>query len=273
MREIKFGAYLIAKRNNLNLTVRDLAHLSGVDAGTISRVENEITKVTVQTAVRLLTILKVTPEMMMTELEIGEGSTAKPKEKNGVFAGGDALTLQDALLIRDNPDGTLEWLVDTINLISKLKFDGAVIKADEFGRKLKGESFEPYAPFPYPDTFTLDEILHIYYRGSIVQQTDVERYISQLPEAIKINTFDRLRLTSALEAIRGAESPLTLYILPILWEMYLSQDVLWEGVTSFKKRHTECCLTVYRWVESLNDSTHLKATADSLRPLLTQKLA
>jgi DNA-binding XRE family transcriptional regulator len=63
---------LTAQRLRVAMTQMELATLAGVDRKTINRIENEHFSPSIETLLRLATVLKVTPARLLIGIEVGK---------------------------------------------------------------------------------------------------------------------------------------------------------------------------------------------------------
>ena len=63
---------LTAQRLKVAMTQLELATLAGVDRKTINRIENEHFSPSIETLLRLATVLKVTPARLLIGIEVGK---------------------------------------------------------------------------------------------------------------------------------------------------------------------------------------------------------
>lgn len=63
---------LTAQRLKVAMTQLELATLAGVDRKTINRIENEHFSPSIETLLRLATVLKITPARLLIGIEVGK---------------------------------------------------------------------------------------------------------------------------------------------------------------------------------------------------------
>lgn len=186
---MNFGEWIRMLRKQHNYDIRTLAEQSGVEASTISRVENERTQVTLLIAIRLCEGLGVSVSDVLTEVY---GVEPIKSAREGTPGSGAAPTEDDVeqflSYYRGHAKEARNWLIDLLNKVNGM--NGSA------GRTLRPGSSRFFVPadiqkllfdstlyrfeIQYPSVLTTDHILAIYEQGSMLTLTDIAEYTKKL---------------------------------------------------------------------------------------------
>jgi transcriptional regulator with XRE-family HTH domain len=212
---MNLGDFVREKRKEAGISLQALAETTGVDIGTISRIENSRTKATLQSTARLCSGLGVTPNELAQVLGILQPDTSQTQEQSTTQSGASlagntessdtpesekehpsqenfVLTEQDVLsyliLFQEHPDAARTWLVEQLNHIIGRQ------SSDQYGRKIEEEIPQLIpedvdkltAPpsvyrfrLEYPRFLPAHTILEIYRQRGILMPADADVYIRQ----------------------------------------------------------------------------------------------
>jgi transcriptional regulator with XRE-family HTH domain len=186
---MNFGEWIRMLRKQHNYDIRTLAEQSGVEASTISRVENERTQVTLLIAIRLCEGLGVSVSDVLTEVY---GVEPFKSAREGAVGSGAAPTEDDVeqflSYYRDHRKEARNWLTDLLNKVNSMNGNPArTLKPSSsrfFGpediQKLLFDSTLYRFEIQYPPALTADQILAIYERGSMLTLTDIAEFTKKL---------------------------------------------------------------------------------------------
>jgi transcriptional regulator with XRE-family HTH domain len=243
---MNLGAWLRQLRREQGLNLETLAVQTGVEASTISRIENERTQATLDTAVRLCEALGATAADLVQALQ---GRKIAPRAPRGrrQTAPTVVLTMRDVdafvAFFQANPKRSCRLLSNLLNQVTQKQVGKEV-------EKLRWE-IPPFAPedverliacsplyrfeLQYPPLLEADKLLELGQLGGVLTPTDVGMYLQQarrkkrvtlagLEGAVQLSasvlsrlesgSVDRVKLMEALtldEALGEDGNLLTLY--------------------------------------------------------------
>lgn len=184
-----FGEWARSVRKEQKLDIRTLAEQSGVDASTISRVENKRTQITLLSAIRLCDGLGVTVSDVLTQV-YGKGKSDTVREKRTKRS--TAPTTPDVEHFLDyfhqHEEQAKSWLADLLNTISLTAEQAEKTVTATLSRSFSPEDIHkllvgsPMYQFElqYPSTITATDILTFYEQGAMLALTDIAQYSKRL---------------------------------------------------------------------------------------------
>ena len=201
--EIDFGTLIQTIRKQKGLEVRTLAEMVGVDASTISRLENSHTHATVYTAFRICDGLEISLSDLIYKLKRYRPSprsgTLFPIEQKFVVNLQEVVSIVSSL--EENRLQTINILLDRINRI--LHERRVTRPYSVTGQYSAGEIERYFFSSPFSETYQLkypplsaDLILQIYQQNGALMPIDVEEFLKQ--KRIK----NRFLPTSSIEKMK-----------------------------------------------------------------------
>lgn len=196
---MNFGDFVREKRRSVGVSLQVLAEATAVDISTVSRIENNRTKATLQTAARLCIGLQVRPEELAHQvLDVPEATAPQAQEPLSRYQD-TAPTEQDIVdflvFFQHNPSSARTWLIQNLNLLLKrqslenrqfFETDGIDVgyhipalileDIDKLTVTLPLYSFK----LEYPASLSTQIIWEIYQQGGVLITSDADMYISQL---------------------------------------------------------------------------------------------
>jgi transcriptional regulator with XRE-family HTH domain len=193
-----FGSWVRAQRERREMDVRAFARLTGVDASTISRVEQARSQVTLWTAVRMCERLNVTSADLLAALQ-GKRPPFAVQQKGGQAV--DVVTVGDleAFLryMRRHWQEGCAWLTSLLNQIAPLADDGRVshggsapLIVPEDIEKLLQDSHLYQFKVQYPVAITAADLWNIYLRGGALSLVDMGAYLKHARRAMRVTLSD-----------------------------------------------------------------------------------
>ena len=182
-----FGAWVRSLRDQREMDVRAFAHLVGVDASTISRIEQARSQVTLSTAVRICEGVGMTPSDLLWALQ---GKRPKWTEGYHITRESEVITINDleAWLssLRRHWQEECIWLTSLLNRIAAHSDDSgltpgetALLIVPEDIEKLLQDSRLYQFKVHYPEDMKAEAIWSIYTRGEALSLVDIGAYIRQ----------------------------------------------------------------------------------------------
>lgn len=182
-----FGAWVRSLRDQREMDVRAFAHLVGVDASTISRIEQARSQATLSTAVRICEGVGMTPSDLLWALQ---GKRPKWTEGYYITRESEVITINDleAWLssLRRHWQEECTWLTSLLNQIAAHSDDGgltpgemALLIVPEDIEKLLQDSRLYQFKIHYPEDMKADAIWNIYTDGGALSLVDIGAYIRQ----------------------------------------------------------------------------------------------
>jgi transcriptional regulator with XRE-family HTH domain len=193
-----FGTWVRAQRERREMDVRAFARLTGVDASTISRIEQARSQVTLWTAVRICESLDMTPADLLVALWGKRPPfAAQQKERQEV----DVVTVGDleAFLryMRRRWQEGCAWLTSLLNQVAEREDDGrashsgnAPLIVPEDIEKLLQDSHLYQFKVQYPAAITAEDLWDIYLRGGALSLVDMGAYLKQARRARRVTLSD-----------------------------------------------------------------------------------
>jgi transcriptional regulator with XRE-family HTH domain len=193
-----FGRWVRAQRERREMDVRAFARLTGVDASTISRIEQARSQVTLWTAVRMCERLNMTPADLLGALW-GKRPPFAVRQKEGQE--GDIVTVEDleAFLryMRRRWQEGCAWLTSLLNQVAAREDDGrashggsAPLIVPEDIEKLLQDSHLYQFKVQYPAAITAEDLWDIYLRGGALSLMDMGAYLKQARRARRVTLSD-----------------------------------------------------------------------------------
>src|SRR6266704_6520350 len=182
-----FGAWVRSIRDRREMDVRAFAHLVGVDASTISRIEQARSQATLSTAVRICEGIGMTPSNLLWALQ---GKRPKWTEGYYITRESEVITINDleAWLssLRRHWQEECISLTSLLNRIAAHSDDGgltsgetALLIVPEDIEKLLQDSRLYQFKIHYPEDMKADVIWNIYMDGGALSLVDIGAYIRQ----------------------------------------------------------------------------------------------
>jgi transcriptional regulator with XRE-family HTH domain len=182
-----FGAWVQSLRTQRAMDVRTFARLVGVDASTISRIEQARSQVTVLTAVRICEGVEATPADLLSSMR-----GKRPKWATGQQAmdAGEVVTIKDleALLcfLRCHWEEGCRFLTSLLNRIAAASRDDGRVQGEmallivpEDIEKLLASTRLYHFKVHYPEEMKAEEIWNIYQAGGALSLVDIGVYLRQ----------------------------------------------------------------------------------------------
>jgi len=272
---IELGQWLQQERVKQGIDLRTLSEQTGIDIGTISRVENMKTQVTLATAVRLCEGLGVTPLSLLEALERKPGVDLVSFDGSGCEA---IPSLDDVQMflryIGDNWQAGCLLLADMLNMIASIHIHAGFTEPREVPHLFVPEDVDkllidlPLYRFEvvYPPHLGVEEIWKIYRCRKWLTVTDVGMYIRKLrnekrvplmrlQHAVKISDSVLARLEEGvLEHIKMNDAlMLDEYleqhgkVLAMYWKAYQLDREMTEFLT--ERGHQQTTLAFTNWIE------------------------
>ena len=216
-----FGAWVHSLRNQRGIDIRAFAHLVGVDASTISRVEHARSQVTVWTAVRICEGVEATPVDLLWVLQGKHPQWAtglQVRQESGVVTINDVVAF--LCYMHQSWHEGCTWLTSLLNWIASQEQRHATPRkavsliVPEDIEKLLQDSRLYQFKIHYPEAMRAEEIWEIYLQGGALSLVDIGVYIKQarrsrqvtlsgLEESGKVSASVLSRLeTGALERVK-----------------------------------------------------------------------
>jgi len=182
-----FGVWVQSLRNQREMDVRAFAHLVGVDASTISRIEQARSQVTLSTAVRICEGVRMTPSDLLWALQ---GKHPKWAEGYHMTRESEVITINDleawlSSLHRHWQEECI-WLTSLLNRIAAHSDNGsltpgetALLLVPEDIEKLLQDSRLYQFKVHYPEDIKADAIWNTYAHGGALSLVDIGAYIRQ----------------------------------------------------------------------------------------------
>jgi len=184
-----FGEWIRRLRKEQKLDIRTFAEQSGVEASTISRVENERTQVTLLIAIRLCDGLRVTVSDVLSEVY---GVTARKSTHEEVPQMSLAPTMEDVeeflRYFHEQKDEARKWLIDLLNKAS-LQYEHTEDAVNPTQPRFFGLEdihkllfASPFYRFElqYPPSLTTNDILTFHREGAMLTLTDIAEFTRKL---------------------------------------------------------------------------------------------
>src|SRR2546421_1680939 len=184
-----FGKWIGLLRTERKLDIQSLAIRSGLDASTISRVENARTKVTLLTAIRLCEGLGMSVADVL-DVIYGKHIIKGEQEQQSLTPVGPTLSDVEQFLsyFHEHEEEGKIWFTDLLNKVvimsgsvpRGVKEDTLRIFVPEDIQKLLLDSTIYRFEVLYPPAITAKDIFSIYQRGGMLMLTDIGEYIKKL---------------------------------------------------------------------------------------------
>ncbi len=276
---IEFGHWIRSARKEYQLDIRALAELSGVEASTISRVENARTQVTLLIAIRLcealgkdvsdvLTIVRGKPTIKDTDKRMNEANAVP--------------TLYDVeqflSYFQGNKEESKIWLS---NLLNKVISTNPTTRGNlsrffvpEDIQKLLFESPVYRFEIQYPQAITARDILALYRNGAILTLADISEYckklrrekqltLTRLEKSVKLTQsilsrlestmIEQIKLTDVLMLDEQLEQEGILF--SMYWSVYSFYNHLvrrYEDTAEQIMKLTSIFILTCRWLQFMN---------------------
>jgi transcriptional regulator with XRE-family HTH domain len=220
---MEFGGWLKNIRKELNLDVRSLANMTGVDSSTISRTENLQTQTTLYTAFRISEGIGIS---LIDLIDILEEKHLTSLEKNNFIANDNVLTLQNIeKIIEDlaaDDTNVIELITSHLNLLLK---EGLANRTPDFlfsdlfyyddndvYRFLYESPLFYKSDMKYPRNIDYNVLLYSYeHKGALILQ-DAELYASKVRPnksrtrlPLNFSPQSRMEAGSSLERIKFSD--------------------------------------------------------------------
>jgi transcriptional regulator with XRE-family HTH domain len=191
------GAWLKKLRHARGLTLETLAAQTGVEASTLSRIENDRTQATLDTTVRLCEALGTTAVDLLQALQGRKAAPRLPQGKSRL-ASGAVLSMEDVdafvAFFHAHPKDCLRALSDLLNQVTKLQSSQGVEPIERETPRFSPEAIErllaisPLYRFElrYPSNLEAAVILEIGRQGGVLTPTDVGIYLQQARRKKKV---------------------------------------------------------------------------------------
>jgi transcriptional regulator with XRE-family HTH domain len=182
-----FGAWVRSIRDQREMDVRAFAHLVGVDASTISRIEQARSQVTLSTAVRICEGVGMTPSDLFWALQ---GQRPKWTDGGDVTRESEVITINDLATwlssLRRHWQEECAWLTSLLNRIAARSDNGGVTPSEtallivpEDIEKLLQDSRLYQFKVRYPEDMKAEALWNIYTDGGALSLVDIGAYIRQ----------------------------------------------------------------------------------------------
>ena len=184
---LDFGAWVRSLRNQREMDVRAFARLVGVDASTISRIEQARSQVTLSTAVRICQGVGATPSDLLWALR---GKRPKWRERDHIKRESEVITINDleAWLssLRRHWQEERAWLTGLLNRIAAHS-DGSGLTLGETVLLIVPQDIEKLLldsrlyqfRVHYPEDMEAEAIWNIYTDGGALSLVDIGAYLRQ----------------------------------------------------------------------------------------------
>jgi transcriptional regulator with XRE-family HTH domain len=177
---MNIGEWVQLMRQERKLDIRAFSTRTGLDIGTISRVENGRAQATLATVVRMCERLGVSVEEF---IGMWQGKSFLGFESSTALRESTIPTLQDvhAFLIwaRKDPSALCAWLADSFNRIAALQQEAPpLFVPEELEKFLFGSWYR--LEVQYPPNMAAEEILAILKQGGVLILSDIGTYLKQL---------------------------------------------------------------------------------------------
>jgi transcriptional regulator with XRE-family HTH domain len=287
---MEFGAWVQSLRSNRKMDVRTFARLVGVDASTISRVEQGRSQVTVPTAVRICEGVEATPADLLWALQ---GRRPKWATGHQRMRESEVVTISDleAFLcsIHRHWDDGCAWLTSLLNQIVSWEngYDNAstaisLIVSEDIEKLLQDSRLYQFK-IHYPEAMKAEAIWELYLQGGALSLVDIGVYVKQarrgkrvtlsgLEESGKLSASVLSRLeTGALERIKlmdvlALDEKLDQEgkIVAMYWRACTLMDMVARlhtpdeqaGAREQDLKVVELFLTICRWLSCLSETNH-----------------
>jgi transcriptional regulator with XRE-family HTH domain len=189
-----FGNWVRVQRERQEMDVRAFARLTGVDASTISRIEQARSQVTLWTAVRMCERLNVTPGDLLAALRGKRPPFAAWRQAE---QGVDVVTVGDleafvSYMRRTFQEGST-WLTSLLNQVAAREEEGyashggsAPLIVPEDIEKLLQDSPLYQFKVQYPAAITAEDLWEIYLRGGALSLVDIGAYLKHVRRARRV---------------------------------------------------------------------------------------
>lgn len=277
-----FGEWIKSLRKDLRLDIQSLAERSGVEASTISRVENARTQVTLLTAIRLCEGLGVTVEDVLKVVYGNHATSDDQEQRSGTPLVPKISDVERFLSYfhRNEEQGKagLAYLLNKI--VSKSRSASEVVEGGTFRlfvpediQKLLLDTSVYRFEIQYPPAIASKDILFIYLRGGVLSLTDVGEYLKklrherqvtleQMEERVKLSPSILSRMESGFTEQIKLSDVLLLdkqlvqegTLLSMYWEAYSSYERLIRHRATAEKdlKLTMLFIIVCRWLQFIN---------------------
>jgi transcriptional regulator with XRE-family HTH domain len=178
---MEFGQWIRSVRKQQKLDIRTLAVRTGVEASTISRVENTRTQVTLGTAIRICEGLGMTATDLLLAVR---GKRLVPLEEMNTPTEDPIPTLHTIEMFlnsfRANPEAGYLLLSNLLNKVVFLKEEDSYPFLPEGVRSLLFHSPIYQFEIQYPPDIEAEDILTIYKRGGVLTLVDIGTYVKKI---------------------------------------------------------------------------------------------
>lgn len=287
---MEFGEWIRSIRKAQKLDIRTLAGQTGVEASTISRVENTRTQVTLSTAIRICEGLGVTGSDL---LEAVRGKHVPYQEDSSSTRDKAIPTMEDVeaflVSLQSGPPAGYHTLSSLLNKVITLRGIEAETAQWESSHTFNPEEIHrllfhsPIYQFEvqYPPDMRIEDILTIYKRGGALTLADIGMYIKKirrekqmtlahLEGTAKVSTSVLSRLeTGLMEQVKLADI-LNLdeqleqdgKLLLMYWKVYRLNNLVShsvEAITGFSspttveqyEKQVSVFIVLHRWLQQL----------------------
>lgn len=177
---MNIGEWVQSMRQERKLDIRAFSLRTGLDIGTISRIENGRTQATLATVVRLCESLRISVEAF---IEMWQGKAFLRHQSSIPLRESTVPTIQDVraflLWVRRDPSTLCIWLANSFNRIAAFQQESPPrFFPEEFEKFLFSSWYR--LKIQYPPMIVTEEILAILKQGGVILVSDISAYLKQL---------------------------------------------------------------------------------------------
>jgi transcriptional regulator with XRE-family HTH domain len=177
---MNIGEWLLQRRRNRKFDLRALANRTGLDIGTISKIENGRTQATLGTIVRAGVGLEVTANDFIQDWQ---GQPFSLANESHVIGDETVPTLQDVetfvTCARTNRQTICVWMANSLNSIASLQGEVKPLFEPEVIEKLFfGPQWQHYE-VQYPAEMSIENILDILNQTGVMILSDISAYLKK----------------------------------------------------------------------------------------------
>jgi transcriptional regulator with XRE-family HTH domain len=209
---VNFGQLIQKIRKEQNLDIQTLAKQTGVDASTISRIENARTQATLGTTIRICNGLEIALPDLFLALQGRHMASLEPKrviEGEGVPKASDVEAVIE--YFRQDWKRGCTWLAHLLNRIVLVR--DSSVRTNERSRaqffvaevinNLLFDSSVYWSELRYPSEMEPDDILDIYRQNGVLTMADIGAYLK------KIRREKQVTLASLEDSVNFSDSALS----------------------------------------------------------------
>ena len=280
---MNIGKWLLQMRHERNLDLRALAALTGLDIGTISKIENGRTQATLGTIVRSGVGMDVTATEFIQDWQGVPFSLV-----DGGYVSGEktAPTLRDVEAVitcaRMSKVTICDWLANALNSIASLQGEAIPPLAPEEIEKFLFGPLWLYCEVQYPAEMAAEDILDILKQDGVVIMSDIAAYLrkckstkqlsSERIDALLKISLGRIKMNDIL--ILDQEFEQGGKIVAMYWHAYLFHEGVlrslaypsnstdsWGSISTEQKvRLALMFITICRWLQHVrkNDTSWIR---------------